>query len=157
MGTRWAQGGHSIVFSSREPDSPKMKELLASAGKSARAAGTAETVASSDVILLATPWPATQLRRADCRREDSRGKILIDAVNPLLPDLSALEIGTTTSAAEKIAEWAPGARVVKAFNTIGYPAMADPIINGETADLFYCGDDAAAKKGHGPAGDRVGV
>ncbi len=144
MGTRWAQGGHEVVFSSRDPGSAQMRELVARAGKSAQAAGAAETASSSDVILLATPWPATKAVLADAG--DLAGKVLIDAVNPLLPDLSGLEIGNTTSAAEAIASWAPGAWVVKAFNTIGYAVMADPVVNGEKVVLFYCGDDAAAKK-----------
>jgi predicted dinucleotide-binding enzyme len=144
LGTRWAQGGHEVVFSSREPDSPKMQELVTGAGKSARAAGVAETAVSSDVILLATPWPATKAALADAG--DLTGKVIIDATNPLLPDLSALELGTNTSGGEAVASWAPGARVVKAFNTIGYAVMAEPVIAGDKAALLYCGDDAAAKK-----------
>ena len=143
LGTRWAQVGHQVVFSSREPESAKMKELVAKAGANASAAQAAATIAASDVILLATPWAATQQVLAGLNLS---GKILIDAVNPLLPDLSALEVGTTMSAAEKVAQWAPGARVVKAFNTIGYAVMADPIVAGEKVTLFYCGDDAEAKK-----------
>jgi NADPH-dependent F420 reductase len=144
LGTRWAQGGHEVVFSSREPDSPKMKELLGRAGKSARAAGTVETAASSDVILVSTPWPATQSVLTSAG--DLSGKILIDLINPLLPDLSGLDVGNTTSAAELIASWAPGARVVKAFNTVGVAVMANPVIGGQKVVLFYCGDDAEARK-----------
>src|SRR5450755_3493948 len=98
LGTRWAQGGHEVVFSSREPGSAQMTELLGRAGKNARAATAAETVAASDVILLAAPWPAIQsiLKSAG----DLSGKIVIDAINPLQPDLSAMAVGTTTSAAE---------------------------------------------------------
>jgi 8-hydroxy-5-deazaflavin:NADPH oxidoreductase len=75
----------------------------------------------------------------------SADKILIDATNPLLPDLSGLALGTTTSAAEQIAAWAPGAHVVKAFNTIGFNIMAQPRFGQDRALLFYCGDDAQAK------------
>jgi hypothetical protein len=144
LGTRWAKGGHDVVFSSREPDSPKMRELLAGAGKTARAAGTAETAAGADVVLLATPWPATKSVLAEAG--DLSGKIVIDAVNPVLPDLSGLALGTTTSAAEQIASWAPRARVVKAFNTVGAAVMANAIVNGQKVVLLYCGDDADAKK-----------
>jgi predicted dinucleotide-binding enzyme len=120
-----------------------MKELLGRAGKNARAATAAEAAAASDVIVLASPWPATQSILASAG--DLSGKIVIDAVNPLQPDLSAMAVGTTTSAAEQIAGWLPGARIVKAFNTVGFPVMADPVVNGEKVVLFYCGDDAAAK------------
>ncbi|HEY3839994.1 MAG TPA: NADPH-dependent F420 reductase [Bryobacteraceae bacterium] len=144
LGTRWAQLGHDVVFSSREPGSQQMKELVARAGKSARAATTTETVASSDVVVLATPWPAVQSALAGSG--NLQGKILVDAINPLAPDLSKLEVGTTSSCAELVASWAPGARVVKAFNTIGYAVMGDPKVNGEGVVMFYCGDDADAKK-----------
>jgi predicted dinucleotide-binding enzyme len=144
LGSRWAQSGHDVVFSSREPGSKQMQELLAKAGKSARAATTPETAAASDVIVLATPWPATRSILASAG--NLAGKVLIDLVNPLAPDLSRLEVGTTTSCGEMVASWAAGARVVKAFNTVGFPVMADPKVNGEPAVMFYCGDDANAKK-----------
>ena len=144
LGTRWAKGGHQVVFSSREPDSQKMKDVVAKAGPNAKAASVAETVKSSDVIALTTPWTAAQ----DALKEAGNlsGKILVDVLNPLLPDLSGLEVGNTTSAGEMVAGWAKGAKVVKAFNTIGFPVMADPAINGKPVVMFYCGDDAGAKE-----------
>jgi predicted dinucleotide-binding enzyme len=74
------------------------------------------------------------------------GKIVIDLLNPILPDLSGMAVGMTTSATEIVASWCPGARVVKAFNTISYVVMANPVVNGEPVVMFYCGDDAEAKK-----------
>ncbi len=144
LGTRWAQAGHTVIFSSREPDSPKMKEVLARAGKHARAADTAETVSESDVVIVATPWTAA--KEVLTGAGSFAGKIVIDLLNPLLPDLSGLALPNTTCAGEMVAEWCPGASVVKAFNTVGYPVMADPVINGEPVVMFYCGDDAEAKK-----------
>lgn len=144
LGTRWAHGGHTVVFSSRTPDSEELRELVSTAGKTSRAATAKETVEACDVLLLASPWPATKkmLEAAG----DLSGKILIDATNPVLADLSALEVGTNTSAGEIVASWAPGAKVVKAFNTVGSSIMADANLNGEKALLFYCGDDEDAKK-----------
>jgi hypothetical protein len=121
-----------------------MQELLGRAGKSARAAQASETVAASDVVVVATPWAAAKEVLAGAG--SFAGKIVIDLLNPLLPDLSGLEVGTTTSAGEMVASWCPGARVVKAFNTVGYAVMGDPIVNGEPVVMFYCGDDAEAKK-----------
>lgn len=144
LGTRWASIGHNVVFSSRNPQSAEMAKLTAVAGPNARAASAEDTVAASDIILLASPWPATKEIVEGLNLE---GKVLIDATNPLLPKLEGLEIGTTTSGAELVASLAPGARVVKAFNTIGFNIMADPKFDGgRAATLFYCGDDADAKK-----------
>ena len=143
LGARWAQKGHQVVFGSREPHSAEMKQLVEAAGKAARAATMTET-ATCDVLLLATPWPATQSIIAALG--NLTRKILIDATNPLLPDLSGLALGTTTSAGEQVAAWAQGAHVVKAFNTVGNNIMGDPSFHGEKPVLFYCGDEAPAKK-----------
>lgn len=144
LGTRWAAGGHEVVFSSRNPGSEAMKALVAGTGGRARAATPAEAVAASDVVLVATPWPAT--RDAVAGAGSLAGKVVIDATNPLLPDLSGMEVGTTTSGAEMVAQWAPGAKVVKAFNTVGSNIMGDPAFGAVRPVLFYCGDDDGAKQ-----------
>ena len=46
--------------------------------------------------------------------------------------------------------------MVKAFNTVGFPVMADPVIGGEKVVLFYCGDDAAAKEVTGQLARELG-
>jgi NADPH-dependent F420 reductase len=144
LGSRWAQAGHEVIFASRNPESEEMKSLLAKAGGHAHVKSVPAMAAASDVIVLATPWNAT--RRAVESAGDLTGKIVIDATNPLLPDMSGMEVGTTSSGAEQVAEWAPGARVVKAFNTVGAGIMADPRFGDQKALLFYCGDDASAKR-----------
>ena len=144
LGKRWARNAHTVVFSSRHPQSDEMKKLLGEAGPSSSSASGAEAAAKSDVILLATPWPAAKDGLAGAG--DLAGKILIDATNPLRSDLAGLEIGTSTSACEMIAQWARDAKVVKAFNTVGFNIMGHPKLSGQSALLFYCGDDAGAKK-----------
>jgi 8-hydroxy-5-deazaflavin:NADPH oxidoreductase len=143
LGARWARNGHAVAFGVRDPNSTGARELLQKAGS-----GTATTMAdaakSADVLLVSTPWGVTKQVLEGLG--DLSGKIVIDATNPLLPDLSGLSLGTTTSAAEQVAQWASGARVVKAFNTVGFNIMADPSFGASRALLFYCGDDAAAKQ-----------
>jgi len=143
LGTRWAKGGHSVIFSSRNPDSDEMKDLVNQAGPKSRSASVSETTKASDVLVLATPWQGTQeaLRNAG----SLAGKVLIDVTNPVLPDLSGLEHGNTTSGAEHVAQWSQGAKVVKAFNTVGFNVMANSDFGADRAVLFYCGDDNSAK------------
>lgn len=119
-----------------------MKKLVAEAGANASAASSAEA-AKCGVLLIAIPWAAA--RQVIESLGDLTGRVLIDATNPLREDLSELQLGTTTSAGEQMSEWARGAHVVKAFNTVGWPVMADPVIEGRPSTLFYCGDDADAK------------
>lgn len=144
LGIRWAKNGHSVVFSSRSPQSSEMNQLLDKAGANARAATVREAASASEVVLLSTPWPAA--RDALANTGDLAGKILIDATNPLLGDQSGLELGTTTSAAKQVASWQPGARVVKAFNTVGAHIMENPTFEGGKVFLSYCGNDGEAKR-----------
>jgi len=143
LGVGWAQKGHQVIFGSRDPQADDIRQLVATAGKNARAASLADA-AQAEVLLLAMPWPATKDVLAALG--DLSGKTLIDATNPLLQDLSGLALGTTTSGAEQVAGWARGAKVVKAFNTIGNNIMANTAFGSDHPALFYCGDEAAAKE-----------
>jgi len=154
LGKRWAKGGHTVMFSSRHPESEKMTVLVAEAGPNAAAASIADTVGQSDILLLASPWNAT--KEVVAAAGDLAGKIVIDVTNPFLPDLSGVEVGTTSSAGELVASWAPGAKIVKAFNTIGVNIMADPNFNGRSALLLYCGDDTDAKAAVGRLATELG-
>jgi 8-hydroxy-5-deazaflavin:NADPH oxidoreductase len=140
----WAAKGHEVVFGVRRPADAKAQEAVKATGGKARAASLRDAAAGAEVVVLATPWGAAQ--DAIKGAGTLSGKILVDATNPLKPDLSGLAIGHATSAGEEIARWAPGAKVVKAFNTIGAQHMVDPHFEGQRATMFLCGDDAAAKK-----------
>lgn len=142
LGRRWAKAGHEVCFGSRYPDSEKVRGLLAAA-PGTTAAPLAAAVANGDLILLAVPWATAQETIASLG--DISGKILIDCINPLNATFNGLTHGHTTSAAEMISSWAPTAKVVKAFNTVGAKVMADPQFGSHLATLFYCGDDKEAK------------
>lgn len=144
LGTRWAQAGRQVIFCGRNPNADDMMQLIAKAGKTARAATLREAAQASELLLLATPWPVT--RQVVEGLGDLKGKTLIDATNPLSPDFSSLECGTNTSGGEQVANWARGAKVVKAFNTGGFNIMANPAFGSDRPVLFYCGDDAGAKQ-----------
>jgi 8-hydroxy-5-deazaflavin:NADPH oxidoreductase len=143
LGTRWAKAGHQVTFGSRDPGAVDFKQLLARAGSNARAGTLQDAAKSGEVLLLATPWPVT--KEIVQGLGDLTGKVVIDATNPLLPDLSGLAVGANTSGAEQVAAWTRGAKVVKAFNTVGSNIMEKPAFGADKAVLFFCGDDAGAK------------
>jgi len=121
-----------------------MKQLVARAGGKASAATPADVARDNEVLLLSTPWPAA--REVLASLGDFTGKTLIDLTNALQPNLQGLELANTTSAGEKVAAWAAGAKVVKAFNTVGFNIMENPAFGSDKAVMFYCGDDPGAKE-----------
>jgi 8-hydroxy-5-deazaflavin:NADPH oxidoreductase len=143
LGTRWAAAGHAVSFGSRAPSSEKVQQLVAKCSTNACAKPLREAIAGTDAILFAVPWPAA--RETLAQLGDLTGRTLIDCTNPLLSDMSGIELGHVISAGEQIATWAPGANVVKAFNTASVKVMLNPQFGEHKATMFYCGDDAGAK------------
>jgi predicted dinucleotide-binding enzyme len=92
----------------------------------------AETVETGDVVVVALPAPAVADALAEAGPLD--GKILVDATNHFSGGPAGLEIAALV----------PGARYVKAFNTVFSTFMHDTPPSAGAA-LVYCGDDPAAK------------
>lgn len=141
LASAWIARGESIVFGVPDPD--KYRDAVATLGPSATVVTTASAIDAAEVVVLATPYAAA----LDVARSiaDWRGRILVDATNPLSPGLAGLSVGTTTSGAEQIAAAAHGARVVKAFNTTGAENMADSRYPGGAIFMPVCGNDADAR------------
>lgn len=143
LGRLWAAKGHSVLFSfSRDQ---KKLDHLAKSNPNAKAGTPAEAVSSSDIILLSVGYG--MIREALAQAGPIRDKIIIDCTNPVKPDLSGLSVGLTTSAAEEIADLVPGARVVKAFNTVFAEVFHSEtrLYGSRMPSMFYCGDDSGAK------------
>lgn len=134
----WAAQGHDVMLGSREAS--KAQTLAAELGHGMRGGTQAEAAQFGDVLLLATPWHAAE--GVVKSLPPLAGKILIDCTNPIAE--GGLAVGHTTSAAEQIAGWAPGARVVKAFNGVHFRHLARPLFGEQRMALFYCGDDPDA-------------
>lgn len=142
LGPRLAKAGHEVRYGTRDAKNAKVKALLKKSGLNAQAVSITDAINNSQVIFLTVPWSVA----LDIVKSNSwKAKVLVDCTNPLKPDFSGLSIGHTTSAGEEISKLAFGAKVVKAFNTVGSFAMANPIFGKDRAALFIAGDDAAAK------------
>ena len=143
LGRRWAGLGHDIGFGTRDPQAATVRRLLQDCGGRARAGSARDAVADAEVVVLATPYEAhgATLRAAG----DLAGRILVDATNPLRPNLAGLIVGQETSGAEEIARRAGGARVYKTLNQTGWEIMADPAFAAGRAVMFVAGDEPAGK------------
>jgi 8-hydroxy-5-deazaflavin:NADPH oxidoreductase len=143
LGRAWAKASHSVVFGARDVNKPELKSLCAQIG--ATAAAPAEAARQGDVVVLALPWRAAE--GAVKALGNLSGKIVIDTMNPLamVDGALGLERGFTTSGAETLASWLPGARVVKTFNQVGANMMTEGHRFEQHPVMFLAGDDEAAK------------
>ena len=117
LGRGWGAAGHEVVFGVRDSQDPKVVALLRAVQGRTRATTLGDAAAAGDVVVFTSPRPATH--DAISAAGSLSGKIVIDAANPSKPDLSGLALGHTASAAEQVAGWAAGAKVVKAFTRPG--------------------------------------
>jgi hypothetical protein len=141
--------GHDVKMGSRDPGKKEVQEWLAKAGPRASAGTFGEAAAFGDMAVLATQWSGTENALKLAGSANLAGKVVIDATNPLLfqPNvLPGLAVSGNDSAGEQVQRWLPGARVVKAFNSVNHAHMVHPAFPGGPPDMFLCGDDEAAKK-----------
>jgi predicted dinucleotide-binding enzyme len=139
------KAGHKVMLSnSRGPDT--LREIVNQLGPGAMAA-TKEEAAACEMVLLAVPWDNVPETLASLSKWTNQ--ILIDGTNPFhgkAGEFTLADVGNL-STSQLIAALAPGARVVKALNTMIVPNLeADPIVNGAKRVAFISADDDGAKK-----------
>ncbi len=142
-----AEAGHDVtIANSRDPAT--LAQFVAGFGGlpgSVRAASAADTVRTTELVILAMPWHA---RTALPDPALSTGTIVVDATNPYDADgTTVLDLEPTTST-EIIAALLPGARLVKAFNTMWWKNLRDqrrPPGDPARLALLAAGDDPEAK------------
>jgi hypothetical protein len=139
LGKALSAKGHTIIYGVRDPSSEKARATLADQRNTAVATGIADAIVYADIVIMAVNWPAAG-EVIQAAAAPLKGKIVIDATN-----VFGEAIRSGTSAAEELARHAPGAHVVKCFNTIGAEHFLDPQFDGKPATMLLCGDDAEAK------------
>lgn len=135
-------GVEAMIANSRGPES--LGELVKELGPSITAA-TAAQAAKASIVFLAVNWDSVEGVLMSLGPWD--GRILIDANNAVeVPSFQPVDLGGRAST-QAIAEWAPGARVVKAFNhLIAAKLASEPSTNGGRRVLFVAGEDNEARK-----------
>jgi predicted dinucleotide-binding enzyme len=126
-------GREVVIANSRGPESLAPVVAALGAGVSA---GTVVQAAAAGIVAIAVPWPNVPAAVTGLHWD---GQTVIDATNAFNADLG----GRTSS--EIVADLVPGARLVKAANTLAANVLgADPHQAGGRRVLFLSGDDAAA-------------
>src|SRR5437870_10122408 len=142
----WADAGHEIMLSSRHPG--ELTPLVERIGPRASAGTPLEAAAFGPVVLLTVPLKAVR-DVAESVKQKLKGKIVLDTGN-------AYERRDGPAAAEATADphgsaaWAaamfPGARWVKAFNTVNYRTLeAEAHRSSDRVGIPLASDDDAAR------------
>jgi hypothetical protein len=123
LGTRWRAAGHDVVYGARDGSGE------GPGGAPVR--GIGDALKDVDVVVLAVPGQAV----ADVVTGHGAalaGKTVIDAVNRIgAPEFDSRAI---------IADAAPQARYVRAFNSLGWENFADPMPG---TNMFFAADPDA--------------
>jgi len=144
LGQRFAEAGHVVVFGSRNPDSPSVRELVATSGPNASATTQRDAAQAADIVVLAVPWDVVETLTVALG--DLADKIVIDPTNPRrITEDGLRDYAFSDSNAERIQTLAPDAWVVKAFSTLGAATMLNPAGAGGPVSIPIAGDDANAK------------
>ena len=101
-------------------------------------AGTVDEAASACLVVIAVPWDRVP---GAVQGLEWNGQVVVDATN----DWAADDLQGRTSS-ELVADLVPGARVVKAGNTLGADVLgSDAQEAGGRRVIFVSGDDSDAK------------
>ncbi|MGE3178550.1 MAG: NADPH-dependent F420 reductase [Vicinamibacterales bacterium] len=143
IGELLAKAGHQVFFSSRNPDG--LKDLVARVGPRAQAGTPKAAIAFGDVVFLGVPYNAMPQISRDYA-QDLKGKIVLDAGNPnVRRDGAMAEPAIAKGAGVATAEYLPGARIVRAFNSINYKVFVSEAHRaGEKLAVPLASDDAQA-------------
>lgn len=139
-------GRQVVIANSRGPES--LKDVASSLGDGATA-GTVAEAAAAPIVVLAVPWDRVGDAVADISWD---GRIVVDTTNAILltfedgePNISVVDLEGRVSS-EIVAELVPGARLVKAGNTLPAARLGeDPRQDGGQRIIFLSGDEDEAK------------
>jgi 8-hydroxy-5-deazaflavin:NADPH oxidoreductase len=155
-----SERGHDVVMGSRDPEAAlastdvnQQTDTTLSgwhdSNAAVRVATFAEAAAHGEVLMLATAGDGSLAATAAAGDDLLDGKVLIDISNPLSwsDQGPSLTVMNTDSLAEQVQRQHPGARVVKALNTVTASLMVDPAtLAGGDHTLPICGNDDDAKQ-----------
>ena len=145
LGQHWAKSGHEVMFSSRHPE--ELEQMAEKVG--AKTGTTKEAAAFGEVILLAIPYGKVP----DLAQQigSLENKILIDAANPYPSrdgEMAQKVIDNDQTATGYVASQFPGAKTVKAFNSIYFKVLEEKAFRSgdDRIAVQVCGDDEQAKQ-----------
>jgi predicted dinucleotide-binding enzyme len=135
-------GLRGLICNSRAPAT--LDSVVQGLGPTIRAVTLEEAVAP-EIVVLAIPW--ARVPEMLERVPDWEGRIVIDTTHPPVTRDASEIVRGHRSAGERIAKLAPGAHLVRAFNTLPAAVLARPPAEaGGKRVIFYSGDNVRAKR-----------
>ena len=129
LAAAWVKAGHQVAIGSRRPET-------ATVPAGAAVAEPFAALEEARVAVYTVPGAAMpELLAAHTVALD--GRIVIDATNNMASG------GQELSALRHLPDGAIGYR---AFNSVGWENMADPVLGGEVADMFLAGPDGTERE-----------
>lgn len=142
LGGVWVKAGHEVMFSSRNIENDKA--LAARLGANALAGTPRQAAAFGEVVMISVPYRALPEVGKDLA-DLIKGKVVIDTCNPFVSrDGEIAAWARDKGAGLASAELLPGARIVRAFNAIGYTRMGAAHEQPGRIGMPIAGDDAQA-------------
>src|SRR5689334_13625531 len=151
IGTALVKKGHQVKMGSRTANNDITASWVAMNGDNAKQGTFADAAAFGDIVFLCLNGDKALSALEMAGAGAFAGKVVIDVTNPLdfsrgMPPVLISNLSNTTSLGEHIQTYLPGAKVVKALNTITAKLMVDAgLVNGGDSTLMICGNDAGAK------------
>lgn len=146
IAARMLAGGNNVTILDRDPAKAEAlaRELSSQAQGGTQAASGRLGSPTEDPVVVNALYYQVARDVVSSYRDQLAGKILVDISNPVNESFDDLATPPGTSAAEELAKLAPGARVVKAFNTTFAGLLAQGHVGGQPLDVFIAGDDPEA-------------
>ena len=134
LGRKWAGAGHEVTFGTRQTNNSELASLLQQTG--ANADSISDAIRGAELVAFALPGGAMAVSVSELAPLLT-DKVVIDTTNNVS--------GETMNSAASFATHAPTAQYFRAFNSLGWEMLDDPVIGGVQADMFFCGPDGPAR------------
>lgn len=141
----FADAGHTVLISSRDPQSESLFTWKEEIGPACTVAGFEEATRFGEVIVLAINWSGVEKVIQSIPKDAFKGKVVIDLCNAVEFSETPQFALENTTAGELIQQWLPDSQVVKTLNMVGASRMVNPAYEDGTPTMFLCGNEAAAK------------
>jgi predicted dinucleotide-binding enzyme len=156
LGAGFLKHGHEVMLGTR--DTSKLDAWASQNAKGKRGTFT-EAARFGEMVVLAVKG-SVALSAIKGVSGDVQGKTVIDTTNPIAdaaPVNGVLPYFTTHSESlmERLQKEVPGARFVKAFNSVGAAYMVNPHFK-DRPTMFICGNDETAKRSVGSLLEQLG-